>query len=535
MIRVSQLKINIERMEGKEEKKVLLKEIAKLLRIDPSQIQAMEIMKKSIDARKKPLIKYIYTVDVAVDQEKKLLAKIKNDNVTQAKRNEYSFAPTGTKSLTNRPIVIGTGPAGLFAAYMLAKHGYKPLVLERGADVDTRVLDVERFWKTNELNPESNVQFGEGGAGTFSDGKLNTVVKDPQGKNRLIYKTFVDHGAPEEILYQNKPHIGTDRLRDVVRSMREEIIAFGGEVRFHSKVTDLIYKENQLTHVVVNDTEHIPCEVAILAIGHSARDTFEMLHKKGCSMEKKNFAVGVRIEHPQQIINESQYGEACTMLPAAEYKVTHQAENGRSIYSFCMCPGGFVVNSSSEEGYLVVNGMSNYKRDGKNANSAMIVGVSPEDFEDDSVLAGMHFQRKWEKAAYEIGNGLVPVQRFEDFKANQASLSFGEVTPNIEGTYTLANVRKCLPEFVSETIVEGIEHFETKIKGFANPDALLVGIETRTSSPVRIKRDEALESNIKGLYPCGEGAGYAGGITSAAIDGIRVFEAIASVYVGGLV
>ena len=360
---------------------------------------------------------------------------------------------------------------------------------------------------------------------------MNTVVKDEWGRNRLIYETFVAHGAPEEILYQNKPHIGTDRLRSVVRSMREQIIAKGGEVRFHSKVTDIVYNNGKVTEVVVNDSEHIEAELVVLAIGHSARDTFEMLHKNGVYMEKKNFAIGVRIEHPQEIINHSQYAEAAEKLPAAEYKLTYQASNGRSIYSFCMCPGGFVVNSSSEEGHLVVNGMSNYKRDERNANSAMIVAVTPADFEDDSPLAGMHFQRKWEKAAYELCGGLVPVQRFGDLKENQVTTELGSVVPNIEGIYSFGDLRKCLPSYVIDTIIEGVEYFDGKISGFGNDDSILVGVETRTSSPVRITRGETLESNnVLGLYPCGEGAGYAGGITSAAIDGIKVFEAIAKEY-----
>lgn len=530
MIRISQLKINIDRIEGKNEYEVVCQEALKQLRVKRDKVLSFEIIKKSIDARKKPDVKYIYTVDVAMNGEQQFLKNNKNANITEAKRNVYSFEPTGAREMSIRPIVIGTGPAGLFCAYMLAKNGYRPLVLERGADVDTRVKDVATFWETNKLNVESNVQFGEGGAGTFSDGKLNTVVKDELGRNRLIYETFVSHGAPEEILYQNKPHIGTDKLRNVVRSMREEIIRLGGEVRFNSKVTEILYKDNKVSEIVVNNTEHIPAELVVLAIGHSARDTFEMLHRKGIYMEKKNFAIGVRIEHPQSIINQSQYGDAAGKLPAAEYKLTYQASNGRSIYSFCMCPGGFVVNSSSEEGHLVVNGMSNYKRDERNANSALIVAVTPADFEDDSPLAGMHFQRKWEKAAFEVGGGLVPVQRFGDLKQNQVSTALGTVTPNIEGKYTLADLRKCLPSYVIDTIIEGVEYFNSKISGFGDEDAILVGVETRTSSPIRITRGDKLQSNIANLYPCGEGAGYAGGITSAAIDGIKVYEAIAAEY-----
>ncbi len=530
MIRISQIKVNIDRIIGKDEYAVVLKEAAKALRMDMSKLHKMEIMKRSIDARKKPEIKYIYQVDVAIDHEEKFMKRNKNNNITVAKRKKYNFRPVGTTELKTRPVVVGSGPAGLFAAYMLSLNGYEPILLERGADVDTRVKDVNEFWKTAKLNPESNVQFGEGGAGTFSDGKLNTVVKDELGRNRFIYETFVAHGAPEDILYSNKPHIGTDRLRDVVKGMRQEIIDFGGEVRFHSKVTDINCEGNKIVSVVVNGTETIETDVVVLAIGHSARDTFEMLHEKGIPMEKKNFAIGARIEHPQNIINHSQYGDAADKLPAADYKLTYHASNDRGVYSFCMCPGGFVVDSSSEEGHLVVNGMSNYDRGEKNANSAIIVQVTAEDFEDESPLAGMYFQRKWEKAAYNVANGIVPVQRFGDFCDNKVTSSFGTVTPNIKGQYTMGNIRECLPSYVAESMIEGIKYFDSKIAGFGNPDALLVGVETRTSSPVRINRNEDRESTVRGLYPCGEGAGYAGGITSAAIDGIKVYEAIAKEY-----
>ncbi len=530
MIRIAQLKISIDKVEEGKEGKQLRKEAARLLRIEEARIEELSIRKKSIDARKKSEIKYIYTIDVSVPKEEQILKRNRNQNITLASDKKYSFTPNGALTPKHRPIVVGTGPAGLFCAYMLAKDGFRPIILERGADVDTRVADVNEYWKTRQLKPESNVQFGEGGAGTFSDGKLNTVVKDPSGRNRLIYETFVNHGAPQEILYMNKPHIGTDRLIDVVRSMRQQIIAWGGEVHFNSKMTDLIIEEGKLKGVLVNDTTRIDCSICVLALGHSARDSFEMMYKRNIPMEQKNFAIGLRIEHPQEIINKSQYGDAYKKLPAADYKLTHHASNGRSIYSFCMCPGGYVVNSSSEEGYMVVNGMSNYKRDAINANSAMVVNVSKEDFEGDSPLAGMYFQRQYEKAAYELGKGFVPIQKFGDFKANETSTGFGEVTPNIKGEYTFANLRKCVPNYVAEAIIEGVEYFESKISGFANEDAILSGVETRTSSPIRILRNEGLESEVIGIYPCGEGAGYAGGITSAAMDGIKVYEAIASRY-----
>ncbi len=530
MIRITQLKVSIDKIKEGKELGQLRKEVAKVFRMDESKVLKLAIRKKSIDARKKYEIKYIYTVDVSLPKEDAILKRNRNQNITLAKEEGYSFTPSGQLPLKYRPVVVGTGPAGLFCAYMLAKEGYKPIVLERGADVDTRVSDVNEYWETRRLKPESNVQFGEGGAGTFSDGKLNTVVKDASGRNMLVYKTFVEHGAPEEILYLNKPHIGTDRLRDVVRSMRKQIIAWGGEVHFNSKMTDLIIENNSLKAVVVNDKKRIDCNLCVLALGHSARDSFEMMFKRKLPMEQKNFAIGLRIEHPQEIINQSQYGDAYNKLPAADYKLTYHTSNNRSIYSFCMCPGGFVVDSSSEEGHMVVNGMSNYKRDAYNANSAMVVNVTKEDFDGDSPLAGMYFQRKFEKAAYELGKGFVPIQRFGDFKTGEVTKEFGKVNPNIKGEYTFANLRECVPNYVAEAIVEGVEYFESKIKGFGNEDAILSGVETRTSSPIRILRNEVFESTVSGIYPCGEGAGYAGGITSAAMDGIKVFEAIANRY-----
>lgn len=427
-------------------------------------------------------------------------------------------------------MVVGTGPAGLFAAWLLAKHGYQPLVIERGYEVNKRIQAVEHFWKTNELDPVSNVQFGEGGAGTFSDGKLNTMVKDMANRYRLVMETFVHHGAPSEILYLNKPHIGTDKLRTVVGSMRKEIIRLGGEVRFGTQLTDLQIEEGQLRAIELNHRELMPCKLLIPAIGHSARDTFEMFLKRGLELSPKPFAIGVRIEHKQSMISKAQYGKDYIHLPAADYKLTHQTTKGRGVYSFCMCPGGFVVNASSEKGYLAVNGMSNYGRDEENANSAIVVTVQPEDFGANHPLSGMEFQRKWEKAAYEAGKGLIPVQLFGDLLSGRDSVTIGGIRPNLKGDYRLSNLTGCLPEEVLEALKEGILAFDRKIKGFADEEAVLSGVESRTSSPVRIHRNEAFESNIKGIYPCGEGAGYAGGITSAAIDGIKVFEAIASKY-----
>lgn len=531
MIRISQIKLNINHT-----KEDLEKSIMKALKISPKDLLEFKIVKQSIDARKKNDIKYIYSVDATIADEKKKMKNINNGNVAIAQDNTYEFLVDGEEKIKSRPVIIGAGPAGLFCAYMLAKEGYMPLLIERGEEVHKRVNTVNHFWTSNELNPDSNVQFGEGGAGTFSDGKLNTLVKDQAGRNRKILEVFVEYGAPSDILYRQKPHIGTDKLRDVVKNMREDIIKFGGEVLFNTKVTNFIIEDEKITGIEVENKEDgnrkkkILCDTLVIAIGHSARDTFELIHKRGLSLSKKSFAIGVRIEHPQKLISQNQYGENFNKLPPAEYKLTHQGKNGRSIYSFCMCPGGFVVNASSEMGRIATNGMSNYARDEVNANSAIIVSVTPDDFGDESPLAGVEFQRKWESFAYKCGKGFIPVQLFGDFAQNKTSTTIGGISPGIKGTYTLSNLTKCLPGFVTESLVEGIFAFDKKIHGFANEEAVLSGVETRTSSPIRILRDELFESNIKGIYPCGEGAGYAGGITSAAMDGIKVAEAIAHRY-----
>jgi uncharacterized protein len=527
MIRITQIKLPIRHTEEE-----LIQAIAKALKLQPQKIIQYQIIKRSIDARKNE-IKYIYTIDASVslgtkEKEAGIISRCRNENVSLAKTEQYHFVPSGEESITNRPVIVGTGPAGLFTAYLLAINGYQPLVLERGFEVRKRVEAVEHFWKTNELNPECNVQFGEGGAGTFSDGKLNTLVKDANNRYRLVMETFVRFGAPSDILYLNKPHIGTDKLRYVVENMRQEIIRCGGEVRFGSTLTDLIIEQGSLKAIEVNHKEVIPCELLVTAIGHSARDTFAMFNRRGLELTAKAFAVGLRIEHKQSMISQSQYGSEYIHLPAADYKLTHQTRSGRGVYSFCMCPGGFVVNASSEQGYVAVNGMSNYNRDEANANSAIVVTIQPEDFGSGDPLSGMEFQRKIEKAAFEVGKGYVPVQLFGDLLRDKDSITIGNITPNIKGDYRLTNLKHCLPIEIMEALKEGILAFDQRIKGFADEDAVLSGVESRTSSPVRIKRDERFESNISGIYPCGEGAGYAGGITSAAIDGIKIFEAIAS-------
>lgn len=524
MIQISQLKLPCTHTQQE-----LREKIERTLRIRPEELIEYSIEKQSIDARKKPQIFYVYTIHASVLQEKKVFKKVHSKNITIVEKKVYQFPFHAESIPADRPVIIGSGPAGLFCAYMLAEHGFAPILLERGKAIEERKKDVDSFWETGKLNPESNVQFGEGGAGTFSDGKLNTLVKDPSGRNRKVLEIFVKEGAPEEILYVNKPHIGTDLLMNVVKNMRKTIQSNGGEVRFESKVTELCITDGQICGVVINKEQFLPAKSVILAIGHSARDTFEMLWEKQICMEAKSFAVGVRVEHPQKLINYAQYQmELPKTLPAASYKVTAQLSNGRGVYSFCMCPGGYVVNASSEEGRLAVNGMSYHSRAGENANSAIIVTVTPKDYGSDHPLAGMEFQRKLEEKAFRLAQGKIPVQRYEDFCKNRATDSFGTVHPSMKGNYAPANVREILPEIVAASIEEGIRCFDQKLQGFADPDALLSGVESRTSSPVRISRDPStMEGSVKGLYPCGEGAGYAGGITSAAMDGIRMAEAVA--------
>ena len=518
MLRISQLKLPVTHTQEQLEKKLL-----KMLRMSKKDLGQYYIRKRSLDARKKPELYYVYSIDVEIKNEERVLKSMKG-KVQKVSSRPYSVPEHGTERLSDRPVIIGNGPAGLFCAYLLSGEGYRPLIIERGASVRERRRDVEKFWETGVLDPASNVQFGEGGAGTFSDGKLNTLVKDPAGRNRFVLETFVKFGAPEDILWEQKPHIGTDILINVVEAMRMEIEKMGGEFRFHSQVTDLIPEEKVL---IINEKEKIRAGAAVLAVGHSARDTFYMLCDRGFNMEAKAFAVGVRVEHPQRLIDENMYGrDNRGNLPAASYKLTEKLANGRGVYTFCMCPGGYVVNASSEPGCIAVNGMSYHGRAGENANSAVIVTVTPQDYGTDHPLAGVEFQRELEKRAWEEGSGCVPVQRFEDFCANRKTVELGCIKPNIKGHYRLGNVRNIFPEELSLSIQEGIGAMDHKIRGFADKDVLLSGVESRTSSPVRINRDDSFRSNIPWVYPCGEGAGYAGGITSAAMDGVKVAEAL---------
>ncbi len=575
MIKITQIKIECGRGPGALEHK-----IRSLLRLQPKEKFGCQIVKHSVDARKKPLLFDIYTVAVSLpaQREKQILATNKKQNITYWESKPYVFAPGGEGVLHQRPVVVGAGPAGLFCAYFLAEAGYRPILLERGEAMEQRTKDVERFFAGQPLQTCSNVQFGEGGAGTFSDGKLNTLVGDKAGRGSAVLHLFTQCGAPEEILYEGKPHIGTDKLRQVIVNLRHRIEEAGGEIRFRSQCMELVQEKGRVQGVVVrertgagDEAEHrtytLPAQVVVLAPGHSARDTFEELYREKVPMTQKDFAIGFRVSHPQRLINESQYGigEETVLarmgLPAASYKLTARADSGRGVYSFCMCPGGYVVNASSEEGMLAVNGMSNYDRGSSRANSAIVMTVSAADYgsdEADHPLAGMVFQRMLEKRAFALAQGKVPVESYRDFAAGdsdgtensgcddaqikadpQAGDDSGrqdagrtafEKDPCIGGQWAYAPLHTLLPEHLTRDFKEGMEHFDRQIRGFAGEDAYVIGLESRTSSPVRITRDENCQSLLQGLYPCGEGAGYAGGIMSAAMDGIKVAEAIHQAY-----
>lgn len=523
MIRVRQIEIDI----NNDNLDYLKVKCAKKLKVNSSMIKNIIIHKKSIDARHKPNIYFVYEVDVDILDENKILNKVKSNDIFITPNEEYIFPQCGTNKLNHNITIIGAGPAGLFCGYMLAKHGYKVSIIERGEKIEERIKTVEEFWNNGTLNINSNVQFGEGGAGTFSDGKLNTLVKDPYHRHKKVLEIFVECGAPKDILYLNKPHIGTDLLRKVIINMRNKIINYGGNFRYNTCLTDIVVTNGIIDSIKLNNNEVLKTDILVLALGHSARDTFRMLYEKKLAMKAKPFAIGIRIQHPQKLINESQYGDV--KLPPASYKLTYKASNGRGVYTFCMCPGGYVVNASSESGKLAINGMSNYKRETENANSAVIVTVSPKDF-GNHPLDGIVFQQQLEEKAYQLGNSSIPVQLYKDFKNNSVGDSFGNINPIFKGNYHFSNINKILPEFMNKALIEGIEYFGTKIKGFNNDDSILAAIESRTSSPIRIERDENGISNIKGIYPIGEGAGYAGGITSAAMDGIKIAESIAGNY-----
>jgi len=523
------IKINNIRLSIDEDISLLKPKAAKLANISVDDMQNFRILKESVDARRKGKIDFVYQVMFECRDEIKIVERASNKDITIEPKEEELKIEYGNEKLNYRPIIIGLGPAGLFAGLLLSMHGYRPIIFERGKEVDERDKDVEIFWREGKLNKESNVQFGEGGAGTYSDGKLTTRIKDKRCD--FVLDEFVKAGAPKEIKYVAKPHIGTDILKTVVKNIRKKIISLGGEIHFNSKVTGFNIKDGKLVSINVNDNIEIPCDVVILAIGHSARDTYEVLFNKGLLISPKPFAIGLRIEHLQKMIDENQYGKFAghPRLKAADYRLTYTTRSGRPVYSFCMCPGGTVVAASSEENMVVTNGMSEFARDKENANSAIVVGVNPSDFGSEHPLAGVEFQRHYEGLAFKKGGGnyLAPVQLVGDFLKDKISQKLGKVKPSYTRGYNFANLSECLPNYVTNSIKEGLKDFDKKIRGFAGYDAILTGVETRTSSPIRMERNENLESaNISGLYPAGEGAGYAGGIISAAVDGMKVAEKI---------
>ncbi|MGN0470121.1 MAG: FAD-dependent protein [Acutalibacteraceae bacterium] len=524
MIRINDISLPLDYNE-----ETLKKAAAKKLKINVSEIKYVSLYKRSVDARKKNNVHFQATVDVKLGgKEQSIADRVSTASVVE----EYRYDLPVSKPLSQRPVVVGSGPCGLFAALILAQAGQQPILIERGRDVDSRTSDVDKFWTTGMLDTTSNVQFGEGGAGTFSDGKLTTGTKD--SRTRKVLGEFVENGAPEEILYLAKPHIGTDKLKTTVKNIRNKIISLGGQVMFETKLTGFRTKDGCITAAV---TEHngtvqtIPADNIILAIGHSARDTFRMLLDSGIKMEQKAFSMGARIEHLQENINKQQYGQFWNSpyLSAADYKLAVHLKNGRGVYTFCMCPGGSVVAAASEEKRLVTNGMSEFARDKVNANSALLVGINPDDFGSDDVLAGVELQRKLESRAFEAGgeNYNAPVQRVCDFMNKRKSNSLGCVIPSYKPGYELTSLDLCLPDYITDSMREGIVLMDKRLSGFADGDAVLTAVESRSSSPVRILRDENMQSvSLKGLYPCGEGAGFAGGIISAAVDGIKAAEMI---------
>ena len=507
-----QIVINNIKMPIEHNREKVIAAAREIVRSDCISAKNFRIYKQSIDARRKNNIHYVYSVSAETEDRVE-----QGGNISILKDMTNFDIPK--KDIGNRPVVVGLGPCGLFAAYVLSLSGNPPIILERGGDVDVREESVKRFWETGVLDKNSNIQFGEGGAGTFSDGKLNTRISD--GRQRFVLQTFAEFGAPEDIMYKAKPHIGTDKLKETVKNMRKKLIELGAEVRFNSCVTDIDIKNDSVCGIEVNNSEYLACKNLILAIGHSSRDTYSSLVKRGIALEPKPFAIGVRIEHSQKFIDRLQYGTA-DGLPAADYRVVYNGKD-RSCYSFCMCPGGTVVNASSEDGGLTVNGMSEYARDGRNANSALVVTVKPSDFEK-GILGGVEFQRKYERLAFKAGGGdnRAPIQLADDFVKDVPTVQLGEVAPTVTSGFKMAELRSCLPEFVADTLRDGLLDFERRMNGFSSNGAVLTGIEARTSAPVRILRSGSMQSvNVHGLYPAGEGAGFAGGIVSAAVDGIR--------------
>ncbi len=527
MIRLSNIKLPLDHDEG-----ALTQAVIDTLAIKPSQLVSFNVFRRGYDARKKNNIFLIYTLDVETTLNSELLIQFADNQLIKATPDlNYHPVARAPEDLKERPVVIGFGPCGLLAGLLLAQMGYKPLILERGKEVRGRTKDTFGFWRQRELNTESNVQFGEGGAGTFSDGKLYSQVKDPKQYSRKVLTEFVAAGAPEEIMYVSKPHIGTFKLVSMVERMRASIIELGGEIRFSARVDDVELDDGQITGLTLSDGKKIKSRHIALAIGHSARDTFQMLHDKGVYIEAKPFSIGFRIEHEQSMIDQARFGRNAgnEILGAADYKLVHHCENGRSVYSFCMCPGGTVVSATSEEHCVVTNGMSQYSRNERNANSAVVVGIEPSDYPGHP-LAGIELQRQLERKAYVMGgsNYDAPAQTVGDFLKGKPSAELGSVSPSLKPGIKLTDLADALPDFCVDALREAIPAFNKKIKGFAKEGALLTGVETRTSAPISIKRGADMQSiNTQGLYPAGEGAGYAGGIMSAAIDGIKIAEAMA--------
>lgn len=526
MIIVDQIKCQIN-----DDLEHIQSQIVKKLRISANDCKSCTIIKRSVDARKKPDIYYVYSVVVDLGNlESSVLKRFSKDSsVRLYELKEYKINTSVNKS--QRPVVVGAGPAGLFCMYILTLAGLNPVCFERGKSVDERTNDVIDFWNTGILKPNSNVQFGEGGAGTFSDGKLNTLVKDHFGRNKFVLDTFVKYGANSNILIDAKPHIGTDSLVSVIKNIRNDIIAKGGEFHFNTEVSDFVINDNTLRAIkckdLIKDEEYIVnTDSVVLAIGHSARNTFETLNARGVYMEAKDFAVGFRIEHPRNAISEAMYGPKYSLLPPASYKLAHTFDNGRGVYSFCMCPGGFVVNASSEPNRLVVNGMSYSQRDSRNSNSAIVISVGAGEYEKEDPLSAVKFQRYLEEKAYNLCAGAIPQQLYSDFKAHRLTSGYGDFESETKGKVAFGQLDELFTKDMNDSFIAAMNIFAGKIKGFDRGDAILSGVESRTSSPVRISRAENFNSNIKGLYPCGEGAGYAGGIMSAAMDGMKVAEAI---------
>lgn len=527
MIRLIELRLPLEHSP-----EALKTAILEKLGIAASDLTSFTIFKRGYDARKRTAIMLVYTLDVEVANETELLKRLAKDpQVSPSPDTRYHFVAQAPKELPHRPLIIGFGPCGIMAGLVLAQMGFRPIILERGKKVRERTKDTWGLWRKGVLNPESNVQFGEGGAGTFSDGKLYSQIKDPKHYGRKVLTEFVQAGAPEEILYVSKPHIGTFRLVKMVENMRAQIEALGGEIRFQQQMTDLLIEQGQLRGVMLANGEQLRSDHVILALGHSARDTFKMLFERKVLMEAKPFSIGFRIEHPQSLIDQARFGQQAgnELLGAADYKLIHHAKNGRSVYSFCMCPGGQVVAATSEENRVVTNGMSQYSRAERNANAGIVVGISPEDYPG-TVLAGLDFQRQWESRAFDLGEGSyrAPAQLVGDFLKGRPSQQLGQVEPSYQPGVHLTDLATSLPDYAITAIREALSAFERQIKGFSRYDAVLTGVETRTSAPLRITRGADLQSlNLRGLYPAGEGAGYAGGILSAGVDGIKIAEAVA--------